>query len=93
MEFFEPGTKFKLNELITWRDVDDELIILELESGNYYSLNDIGRFIWLQLSADKSFAEIVSEITEEYEAGEDQARHDSYHFLKGLIEHKIILSV
>ena len=90
MDFYESETKFKLNEMITWRDVDDELIVLELESGNYFSMNDVGRFIWLKVIEEKDFGTIVDLITSEYDTIEDQAIHDASHFIKGLIEKKII---
>ena len=46
---------------------DQEAAIINLKSGNYYSLNPIGTYIWTQIEPSTTMGEIVEEIISRYE--------------------------
>ena len=52
------------------RLVEDETVVLDLESGMYFGLDGTGKRIWESVSEGHSLREIVSIIVAEYEAKE-----------------------
>jgi hypothetical protein len=73
------------------RLVGDETVILDLESGEFYSLNGVGSFIWERINEGAGLNEIVDSMVEHYEVEHDDARADLAEFAAeltamGLIE-------
>ena len=52
------------------------LVLLHLESGQYYSLDEVGIRVWELCDGAHSIPEIVSIIYEEYAAPADQVEQD-----------------
>jgi hypothetical protein len=71
-----------LNKNIAWKRVEDEAVVLNLDTGFYYSLNPISTKIWELLDKKKGIEEIIREILCEYDVEEKILRKD----LKKLIE-------
>jgi hypothetical protein len=46
-----PGQRFTISPSVRTRELDDELIVLDLNQGEYYSLNSSGAQIWKALEA------------------------------------------
>ncbi|MBV8451885.1 MAG: PqqD family protein, partial [Deltaproteobacteria bacterium] len=44
-----------------------ETAILNVRSGNYYGLDEIGAAVWRMMSQPRTVAEIIREITAEYD--------------------------
>ncbi len=73
------------------QDLGEEVVLLEVESGQYYGLNEVGSRMWSLLQHGQSVSEVLSTLHEEYEASEQQLSADLKQFLnqlqsKGLIE-------
>ena len=68
--------KFSITtDLAVWREVDGEVIVLEMDSGNYLNLNGSARILWMALSETASEAELVGSLMGAYGVDEDQADH------------------
>ena len=57
---------------ITHRVVDSEVVILNLESGNYYTINETGAIIWKALDDKKCLSEILDLLKNEYQCAEEK---------------------
>ena len=73
------------------RLVGEETVLLNLESGIYFGLDGVGKFIWDSVSDGKSLAETVGSIVAEYKIGEDQATTDVVDFTATLVERGLLL--
>jgi hypothetical protein len=51
--------------------IDDEVVIIHFDSGNYYSLNGVGVDVWRFIEAESTHDEIISGITSLYRDGEE----------------------
>ena len=49
------------------REFDGELVILDLEKGDYFGVNEIGARLWHGLESGKSCCEIARELVTSYE--------------------------
>lgn len=69
---------------VLFREVDGEAVILELGSGRYFGLDEVGQRIWSMLVGRRSPAEIVDALLAEYDASADRIRADVTAFIDRL---------
>ena len=81
---------YKTTDDVTWRDVNGELVVLRLTSGEYYSFNSIGRLTWMNISEGKSITEVVDAIAAEYDVSHEQAESDVHGFVEGLLTNDLL---
>ncbi|TNF64923.1 MAG: PqqD family protein [Rhodobacteraceae bacterium] len=68
--------RFEIPTHVVARDVQGELVVLDLEKGEYFGLEDVGAFIWGLLEAGESLGEVHARILAEYDVEADTARRD-----------------
>lgn len=60
--------RFRVNSpAVTHETIDGEAVIINLDSGNYYSLVDVGSFIWGLINSGNSASEVLNRISEIYQ--------------------------
>ena len=85
------------SEDIVARLIEGDLIIIPLAAGigdmedELYSLNETGKAIWDRLDGNKSLAEIISELTAEYEAPENEIENDVIGITTELVRRKMLV--
>jgi hypothetical protein len=72
-------------------DLENESIVLGLERGMYYGLDDVASIVWGMLEAPRSVSEIRDRLLREYEVDPEECERDLVAFLgelhtEGLIE-------
>ncbi|MDZ7842508.1 MAG: PqqD family protein [Gammaproteobacteria bacterium] len=82
---------FKIADNVLFQEVDGEAVLLSLDEGCYYGLDELGTRIWKLINQDLDSEQVIAAIVEEYEVEPDQARRDLEAFLgdleqSGLIE-------
>ena len=80
----------KVDEVV-WREVDEELVVLELSSTTYLMLNGSAKHLWLRLADGATSEELVTMLTDLYQISREQARTDTESFLSNLTERKLLL--
>lgn len=75
---------------ITYRIIDNEAVILNLDNGYYYSLNEVGTRIWQMIEKEKKLIEILSSLNEEYQVDEKILKDDLISLVKDLEKEKLI---
>ena len=82
---------YKINsEDITYRIIDNEAVILNLDNGYYYSLNEVGTRIWEAIDKRKNLGEILDLLKEKYHMSEKQLKDDLLALAKDLEKEEII---
>ena len=64
----------------------DKIIMLDLDSDHYLSLNDTGKRIWELLTDGKTGQQIVEQLTQEYEVDTRTLEQDVVNLLQQLLE-------
>jgi hypothetical protein len=90
MQSVTAETLIKRSKQITWRQVEDETILLNLENGEYYSLNQLGSKIWKIIGTDKKVKEIAAIISKEYTVNYARVIQDTINFIKQLSKHNLL---
>ena len=70
----------------------DELVLLNLETGIYFSLNPVGTRIWqlIQIHPSRSLQEILDILTEEYSVEMHRCRKDLFQLITRLQENRLL---
>jgi hypothetical protein len=90
--FDERPTTWKQRTVdLSWREVDEEVILLDLRSATYLRLNPTGAFLWAQLGEGATTQQLSDLLADHFGVGAEQANHDATAFLescasKGLVE-------
>ena len=75
---------------VLFQDLDGELVLLSMESGEYFSLNEVGAKIWVLITSDWSIPDILKSFINQFDASEEQLTGDIEMFLEHLLDHKLI---
>ena len=70
--------------------LEGETVILDLASGNYSGLDEVGTTIWNILEQPQIFGDICQRIMAEYKVEEHVCRNDLLTFLKDLADNGLI---
>ncbi len=65
-----------------FRQLGDEAVLLSLESGSYFGLNEVGARIWTLISRGDELAAVLAALQTEYEAPVERLQAD----LLGIVE-------
>ncbi len=70
--------------------LDQEAVILHLNQGYYYGLNDVGQFIWSKIQEPARVSDLKREILAEYDTNEAECERDLIELLNDLAEAGLI---
>lgn len=82
--------KYTLCRDIQWQVVENEAIILNMNSGDYFSLNDTATDIFLGVVKDRSLASMISKRKETHRKSKPELKKDTIDLLQDLIKNRII---
>jgi hypothetical protein len=77
-------------ETVIERDLDEELVLLDTRNEQYYSLDEVGAFIWHQMDGQRTVAELVATVAHEYDASEATIQQDTLEILDNLASEGLI---
>ena len=63
-------------DAVTWREVGDEVVVLDERTWEYLQLNGTAAALWRRLSEDATPDDLVAVITGEWDAAPEVARED-----------------
>jgi len=61
---------------ITWRKLRDELVLMHLDTGAYYSLNETGVIIWQGIVDERPHEDIVNDMSEMFDVDRETIARD-----------------
>lgn len=81
----------KLPERFVETEVDQELVLMRLADGDFFSLEGTARSIWLAIDGLRDRERIIAAVADEFEAQPDSVRADVTAFLDELGEAGLIV--
>jgi hypothetical protein len=86
MKSYRPNDKRVISKII-----DGEAIIIKLEQGVYYSLNELGSVIWKNIEEKNSSSAIIDYIVSNYSVEISRAKQDVINFLNEMDKEQLIV--
>ncbi len=68
-------------EDVLFQDVEGEIVLLNIETGEYYGLNEVGSRIWTMFQEGQPVSQVLSTLLSEYDVPEEGLRGDVEQFL------------
>jgi len=75
---------------VMFRDLDGEAVVLELESGRYFGLNETGTRMWLLLQEHGSIESALRALMVEYDVNEERLRKELLSFVDTLSSQRLL---
>ncbi len=85
-----------LNKKVTFADtvfaqeVDGEMVLLDMESENYFGLDEVGTSMWQAIQSKENLQEVLEVLLEQYEVEEDVLKKDLMTFVEKLQESGLV---
>lgn len=80
-----PVTCYQIGTSVHARRFDDEIVVLHLAAGIYFSLDAVGAIVWDNFAAGKTPEEVVAAVVADYDVDEMRARADVRRLLEELL--------
>lgn len=87
----DQNLKVKRNDNFVFNEVDGELVMMNIETGGYVSLNESGKSIWNALEEPKNIQEIVQLLLAEYDVPEADCYAEVNSFMATMLEKEVLL--
>ena len=78
-------------EHVRCRRFDEDLVMVDLEGGEYFALDAVGARMWDLLASGKTPAEVGAILVVEYDSTEDQISHDCAKLAERLLERRLLV--
>jgi len=79
------GNLFRPSADLSWRDVNGELVVLNVKTGAYSIFNDTARLVWLSITEGKTSDQTIDCIVESYAVDRKPLVNDVKMFIDGLL--------
>ena len=76
---------------VVWRNLDGEVIILDIDSGHYYGLNKTGSLIWNLFAQDKTLQEAIEKLSDQFKISKKAALEDTSELIATLQKEGLLL--
>lgn len=75
---------------VVFRHLDDEAVLLNLKSGVYFGLNDVGARVWQLIVEQRTLARVLEALVAEYAAEPDVLERDLLNLSRELHEKGLV---
>jgi hypothetical protein len=89
-EAIADATSIFRNETMLTADADGEVMMMNVETGTYFALDDIGSEIWRRLESPCSFGELVDELATKYSGDRVEIARDVRALLNSMIARNVV---
>ncbi len=86
------NTRFSRREGLMTADMDGSAVMMDIMTGKYYNLGDIGGRIWELLEESMTLQTLVEKLTAEYDVAPEQCKTDIQPFLAALVERGLLIA-
>ena len=86
------STKSIVNQIedIVASDIDDEVVMMSVEQGQYYGLDSIGSRVWELIAKPIKVSELIADLLLKYDVDREACERDVLAFLEELNEDGIL---
>jgi Coenzyme PQQ synthesis protein D (PqqD) len=86
----EPSTVLRRTDDHVSAPLEESLVMMDIDAGKYYLLDDIASFVWERLAAPISLADLVGDLCSRYDVSAAQCQADVLPFLTELHEKGLV---
>lgn len=87
---FKPEQQIRLADETLWRNLDGEAVLMQLASGSYYGVNEVGAEALAIIAEGATFATLLAGLLERFEVDEATLRVDLTELLVDMVERELV---
>ena len=84
-------TKFKISSDVVISEINNESVLLNLNTGIYFQVNEMGSFIISELTNYQNIATLQEKIIFSFDVSDEACKDDLENFLETLLEKNLLL--
>ena len=89
-----PNNRYRINApKVVHEIIDNEVVIIHFDTGNYYSLKDVGLNIWTLVESGATFNQVIERVSRMYVEVDDEIEGTISQFINELICEGLIENV
>jgi len=82
--------KITFADTVFAQEVDGEMVLLDMNSENYFGLDAVGTDIWQAMQENESLTDVLTVLLDQYEVEEEVLKKDLLDFVEKLQESGLI---
>ncbi len=91
MSAIKPHSTIARSKELVSSEMDGEVVMMSIQTGTYYGLNDVGTHIWNQLAAPRSFQDICQSLQGEFDVDAQTCEQEVRTFVAQMMEEKLVV--
>jgi hypothetical protein len=84
------ATLVRVSERVVFRDLDGEAVLLDLESGRYFGLDEVGTRVWTLLVEGLDLGAVKAALAQEYDVDVGRLERDILELVDRLAENGLV---
>ena len=85
------STILRRREGLMTADMNGSAVMMDIMTGKYYNLGEIGGRIWALLEEPMTLTALIKKLTDEYDVSAERCRADMLPFLEKLLERGLLV--
>lgn len=82
--------KITFSDTVFAQEVDGEMVLLDMESENYFGLDEVGTAIWQAMQEKETLKEVFKTLLEQYDVEEEVLEKDLSEFVDKLLKSGLV---
>lgn len=78
------------SEQILASEVGDDLVMMDIESGQYITLNKVAHVIWSHIETPIKVSDLITKLMESFNVTEEECTHDTLEYLNKMYEQHLL---
>ncbi|MCL4394694.1 MAG: PqqD family protein [Chloroflexi bacterium] len=83
-------SKISIAENVLFREIDGESVILNLKTGKYFGLDEVGTRMWTHLAEHHQVEPALAGLAQEYQVDQEQLKRDLLELVDKLAAQELI---
>jgi polyhydroxyalkanoate synthesis regulator phasin len=85
-------TLVKRNDEVFVNTIDDEVVMMHIQTGKYYGLDEVGSRIWEFINEKAKVSDIIEQLVQEYDVTYEECKKDVVDLLDDLQSNDLIVT-
>jgi len=91
--FITDGQMLQRQPDMVFSHIDDEVVMMSIEAGEYYGLNPVASRIWELLEKPHTFGRLIDLLMLEFDIDEATCQNDVMNFLHQLMDKGLVITM
>jgi superfamily II helicase len=83
-------SRIKIDDEVLSQELQEEAILLNLKTGVYFGLDEVGRRIWQLLKEHEDLSKVMEALLVEYDVSEERCREDLLDLVRKMEEQGLV---